>query len=83
MLLPQLVKETKKSLWVRIKTAFVYALLGDVPSCHGKYDEWNGDYDCDYEFAGEIGCEDCICNYENTGGRIDPRTGKKSRRHFT
>ena len=52
-------------------------LISNVPCCHGKRDEWNGDYDCDYEFAGEIGCEDCICNYKNTGGRIDPRTGEE------
>ena len=33
------------------------------------------DYDCEYEYAGEFGCEDCICN----GGRFDPRTGKAFR----
>jgi hypothetical protein len=27
------------------------------------------DYDCDYEYAGHFGCEDCIVN----GGRYDPR----------
>jgi hypothetical protein len=31
------------------------------------------DYDCDYEFAGEIGCDDCLA----VGGDLDPRTGKK------
>jgi len=33
------------------------------------------DYDCDYEFAGSFGCEDCLCN----NGRFDPRTGKPMR----
>jgi hypothetical protein len=35
-----------------------------------------GDYDCDYEFAGEIDCDQCVC----CGGAYDPRTGKKYRK---
>ena len=50
-------------------------LKNNIPSCHIEHDEWNGDYDCDYEFSGQISCENCICNYE-IGGRLDPRTGK-------
>lgn len=37
------------------------------------------EYDCRYEYAGAFGCEDCIVN----GGRMDPRTGKKTRRKRT
>ncbi len=33
------------------------------------------EFDCDYEYAPS--CEECIVNYEKTGGRINPATGKK------
>ena len=36
------------------------------PLCKGKYDEWNGDYDCDYR--SNLLCEDC----KYGGGRKDP-----------
>jgi len=44
-------------------------------SCLG-YTEWTDygyEFDCEYSKAGEISCEDCICN----SGKYDPRTGKK------
>jgi len=33
------------------------------------------EYDCDYEHAGDVDCQQCICG----GGDLDPRTGKKYR----
>ncbi|MDD4931815.1 MAG: hypothetical protein PHG66_06770 [Candidatus Colwellbacteria bacterium] len=41
--------------------------LGHKISCG----TWGDDYDCDYEFAGRISCEDCIFGY--CGGTEDPR----------
>ncbi len=32
---------------------------------------WGVDYDCDYEFAGAVNCEDCI--FGACGGTKDPR----------
>lgn len=35
-----------------------------------KYESMDGtDYDCEYEFAGEVTCDDCMIN----GGKFDPR----------
>jgi hypothetical protein len=49
-----------------------------IPSCLG-YQIGNPidgyDWDCFYERASN--CEDCLCNYYNTGGDINPITGKK------
>jgi len=44
-----------------------------APSCEGyRIDTVYGyDYDCGYEFAGEISCEDCIFGACN--GKLDPR----------
>lgn len=46
----------------------------EIIPCLGRKDEWNGDYDCDYLDAPS--CEDCIVNFYQCGGKIDPRTGK-------
>ncbi len=56
--------------------------LKEIPRC-GGYKIWTSygeDFDCEYK--AECFCEDCICNYHNTGGKIDPRTGKKFKRFF-
>jgi hypothetical protein len=34
------------------------------------------EFDCEYEHAGEVLCENCVVN----GGRMDPRTGKRAGR---
>lgn len=40
-----------------------------------KYESMDGtDYDCEYEFAGEITCEECQVN----GGAFDPRQPRYS-----
>lgn len=36
--------------------------------CLGRYDEWQGDWDCGYQTT--ISCDDC--KYSNSGGRKDP-----------
>ena len=36
--------------------------------------DYGTDYDCDYEFAGEISCEECIAN----DGEFDPRYSRES-----
>ena len=46
-------------------------------TCKGFRNDYDLEYDCDYEYSGEFGCEDCICNVEQLGGRFDPRTGKE------
>ena len=43
--------------------------------CKGTRDYW-GEYDCGYEHAGNIPCDECLVN----GGPMDPRTGKRSRK---
>ena len=48
-----------------------------IPSCGIIYYPYTGDYDCEYAYSGQIECDKCICNYNKTGGVIDPRTGKK------
>ena len=42
--------------------------------CKGKWTHSidGSEFDCDYEHAGDICCEDCIIN----GGRFSPATGK-------
>lgn len=50
-----------------------YILIEDQ-GCKGyraDYGSWGYDYDCEYEFAGEINCEDCI--FGPYGGTKDPR----------
>ena len=43
----------------------------DIPCLgHGSFCD---DYDCDYEKADGITCEDCVCNF----GYISPKTGKE------
>jgi len=39
--------------------------------CEGHWEHTmdGSEFDCDYEFAGNFGCEDCIVN----GGKRDPR----------
>lgn len=46
----------------------------DLP-CKNTYSSNPGgyEYDCDYENAGYISCDDCVCNY----GMYSPQTGKK------
>jgi hypothetical protein len=53
-------------------------ILQEIPNCGGYsfWTDWGYEYDCRYDFAGDICCEDCICN-KNLGGKIDPRTGEK------
>jgi len=50
-----------------------------IPKCLGyecgnPFDGY--DYDCEYPLAGEISCEDCICNFYKCGGTRSPITGK-------
>lgn len=42
--------------------------------CKGYWAQsWDGsEFDCDYEFAGEICCEDCVFGPHPEGGK-DPR----------
>lgn len=47
----------------------------NIPPCLGYRDEWDGDFGCEY--ATDIPCDDCLCNYDITGGTINPLTGKK------
>ena len=64
------------------KDAIVAKAGGDKPKgkpspipCLGTRDYW-GEFDCDYDNAGSIGCDDCVVN----GGAMDPRTGKRYRK---
>lgn len=36
------------------------------PKCLGSYDEWSGDYDCEY--GSDLSCDEC----KYGGGRKDP-----------
>lgn len=49
----------------------------DIP-CFGFWiNNSNGrDFDCEYEFAGRISCEECICN----GGKFDPRKPREKQK---
>jgi hypothetical protein len=38
---------------------------------HWEYTQDGKEFDCDYEFAGDVCCEHCIVN----GGKLDPRVG--------
>lgn len=63
----------EQSIFSKIKTAIVYAVLAEVPPCAG-YKSWTDcgyEYDCEY--GGEVDCDDCICGV----GSLDPRTGNK------
>jgi hypothetical protein len=44
-------------------------------SCRGFWESTTDgkDFDCEYEYAGEISCEDCLVN----GGPFDPRVGRR------
>jgi hypothetical protein len=71
----------KQSIFSKIKSAIVYAVLADVPPCGSYRDQWHGDYDCKY--SPDFECEQCVCVDYWIG--IDPTTGlkfKKLRRHF-
>jgi hypothetical protein len=53
-----------------------------LPVCegHSEYDAWNGDYDfwCDYgEETIPDECDDCLCGWKESGGRVNPKTGRK------
>jgi len=83
-LLQKAVPIKKQSLFKRIKSTFIYALLAEVPPCEG-YSSWTAcgyEYDCGYENE-DVECQDCICCTDT--GYLDPRTGqkfKKFRRYF-
>lgn len=48
-----------------------------IPCLLREQNDTNGhDYDCDYEHAGSVDCDNCIVN----GGALDPRTGKRYRK---
>ena len=51
---------------------------GLMPDCLGFWTHSidGSDFDCEYDDI-DAGCEDCLCNYYETGGEIDPRTGKR------
>ena len=76
MLLEEIKLNIKISIFERIKSAFAYALLAEVPPCGGERDGWSGEFDCTYEHG--IDCDTCVCLYYEHGYRkgIDPRTGK-------
>jgi len=46
-----------------------------IPACSLRYDEWNGDYNC--EAIHDQGCEGCLVQFRETGGLWNPETGKK------
>jgi len=48
-----------------------------LPTCSGEWDNC-GEFDCFADPA--ISCEDCLCNYRETGGMRDPGTGKRVNR---
>ena len=50
------------------------------PGCRGRrIESLNGaDYDCDYEFADEFGCEDCVYGPYPDESSLDPETGKRT-----
>ena len=70
-----------ESLFSKIKSAFAYVLLVEVPPCksYSSFTACGYEYDCGYE--AECLCEDCCAGRDafNTIGKIDPRTGKKFR----
>jgi len=42
--------------------------------------DYGTEYDCEYEYADEVTCEDCIyCDY---GGDINPATGKRNKKKY-
>ena len=48
-------------------------LLDEEDGCKG-YSSFNGEYteyECEYEFAGDVTCDDCI--FGSCGGNQDPR----------
>jgi len=48
-----------------------------IPCAGRRVNTTDGDdFDCDYEHAGSVTCDQCVVN----GGRLDPRTGRKFRR---
>lgn len=71
------IKIKKQSLFARLKSAVIYAVLAEVPPCGGERDGWSGEFDCPYESG--IDCDTCVCLYYEHGYRkgLDPRTGKK------
>ena len=81
MFLDEFKVKPKKTVLQKIKDAFVYAVLSEVPPCE-SYSSWTDygyEYDCGYQC--EVECGNCIC----AGGNIDPRTDKKFkkvRRYF-
>jgi hypothetical protein len=44
-------------------------------SCKGYSD--GEDFDCEYEFAGDFGCEDCMWGPHPDQFSMDPETGKR------
>jgi len=49
----------------------------DIPCLGYEINNSNGrDFDCEYEFAGEIICENCIC----CGGKFDPRKPREKQK---
>lgn len=86
MLFEEIKLNKKISIFERIKSAFAYALLAEVPTCGGERDGWSGEFDCTYEHGSD--CDTCVCLYYEHGYKkgIDPRTGKnfkKFRRYFS
>jgi len=77
----EIVAVKKQSLWSKIRSAVVYAVLAEVPPCGSYRDQWHGDYVCKY--SPDFECEQCVCVDYFRG--YDPRTGnkfKKFRRYF-
>lgn len=52
--------------------------LPQLPLCRGYWESTvDGEsFDCEASNPPEDGCEDCLCNYHQTGGRIHPESGK-------
>ncbi len=62
----------KKPFWSKIFRLRIKTL--DIP-CKGVHEYYydGDDFDCEYEKADEVCCDDCICNF----GYMNPATGKK------
>lgn len=54
----------------------------DDDTCWGywTYSNDGNDFDCEYEFAGEILCEECI--FGSCGGKLDPRKPREEQREY-